>query len=215
MATSDAEILELYRISLHNAGSQPQLAEILAEFGYGPEVLAEGKARLAEARAAFDGSRTEKNEASAAYHDFNTKRDELSAIYTLDKRKARGTFGKEPVVAQRLAILGNTPRAYIRWLEAVRTFYSECVADPEIQRRLTRMRVTPEHLNRATSMIEEVEAARARYVQELGESQNATKLKDAAFARVDDWMKEFYFIAKIALEESPQLAESLGRLVRS
>src|SRR5690606_10522184 len=47
------------------------------------------------------------------------------------------------------------------------------------------------------------------------ESQNATKLKDAAFARVDDWMKEFYFIAKIALEESPQLAESLGRLVRS
>ena len=215
MATSDVEILELYRISLHNASAQPQLAEILTEFGYGPESLAESKALLAEARAAFDGSRTEKNEASAAYHDFDTRRDELNAIYSLDRKKARGTFGKDPVVAQRLDILGNMPRAYIRWLEAVRTFYSEILADQEIQQKLTRMKITPEHLDRAYNLIGEVEAARTRYVREVGESQNATKLKDAAFARVDDWMKEFYFVAKIALEENPQLAESLGKLVRS
>lgn len=87
--------------------------------------------------------------------------------------------------------------------------------DPEIQQGLTRVRVSVEELNAANALIPELEAARSRYIQERGESQNAAKLKDAAFSQIDDWMSEFYAIAKIALEESPQLAESLDRLVRS
>jgi hypothetical protein len=38
MATSDAEILELYRISLTNAGTQLELAEILMEFSFGANI---------------------------------------------------------------------------------------------------------------------------------------------------------------------------------
>lgn len=38
MATSDAEVLELYRISLINAGTQLQLAEILMQFGFGANI---------------------------------------------------------------------------------------------------------------------------------------------------------------------------------
>src|SRR5690606_13207078 len=52
MATSEAEILEQYRIALHNARHQVAVAEILNEFGYGPDTLAEGDARLATARSA-------------------------------------------------------------------------------------------------------------------------------------------------------------------
>lgn len=215
MATTDVEILELYRVSLNNAGSQPEISETLTEFGYGPDKLAEGKALLATARAAYDGSRTEKNETTAAYHAFNTKRDELAARYALDRRKAKAIFSAEPVVAERLDVADSLPRSYIRWLETVRAFYSVSRLDAGIQGRLSPLKITPEHLNEAHAMIGELEAARALYVQEVGESQNATKLKDTAFARVDDWMRKFYAVAKIALEESPQLAESLGRLVRS
>jgi len=52
-------------------------------------------------------------------------------------------------------------------------------------------------------------------LREVGESQDATKIKDAAFVKMDDWMSEFYAVAKIALEDNPQLLESLGKLVRS
>ena len=64
-------------------------------------------------------------------------------------------------------------------------------------------------------MITDLEAARAEYLREKGESQDSTKIKDAAFAKIDDWMSEFYAVAKIALEDNPQLLESLGKLVRS
>lgn len=40
-------------------------------------------------------------------------------------------------------------------------------------------------------------------------------IADPAFGKLDDWMSEFYAVAKIALEDNPQLLESLGKLVRS
>ena len=52
-------------------------------------------------------------------------------------------------------------------------------------------------------------------MKEKGESQDATKLKDTAFGELDDWMRDFYAVAKIALEDNPQLLESLGKFVRS
>lgn len=67
----------------------------------------------------------------------------------------------------------------------------------------------------ANTLISELETARAVYLKEKGESQDATKIKDAAFAKTDDWMSEFYAVAKIGLEDNPQLLEALGKTVRS
>lgn len=215
MATTEAEILELYRISLTNAALQPAIAQILSEYGYGPEKLAEGQALLAKVRAAYAIRETERNESNAAYHAFEMLWDQLTGIYAAHRRKAKVAFSNAPVLAERIKVHGAISRTYVRWLETVKPFYSISLVDPEIQQGLTRVRVGVEELNAANALIPELEAARSRYIQERGESQNATKLKDAAFSQIDDWMSEFYAIAKIALEESPQLAESLGRLVRS
>ncbi|NLT49572.1 MAG: hypothetical protein GXX85_01480, partial [Ignavibacteria bacterium] len=48
-----------------------------------------------------------------------------------------------------------------------------------------------------------------------GESEDATKEKDAAFAKMDKWMSDFYAVARIALEDKPQLLEALGKIVKS
>jgi hypothetical protein len=52
-------------------------------------------------------------------------------------------------------------------------------------------------------------------VQEIGESQEATRGKDKALAELEEWMSDFYAVARIAMEDQPQLLESLGLLVRS
>ena len=64
-------------------------------------------------------------------------------------------------------------------------------------------------------MIADLEAARSEYLKEKGESQDSTKAKEAAFANIDDWMSEFYAVARIGLEDNPQLLEALGKTVRS
>ena len=42
--------------------------------------------------------------------------------------------------------------------------------------------------------------------------QEATKAKDAAFVKMDDWMDDFHAIAEIALEDKPQLLEAIKKV---
>ncbi|WP_439182311.1 hypothetical protein [Carboxylicivirga taeanensis] len=58
-------------------------------------------------------------------------------------------------------------------------------------------------------------AKRTTYLLEVGESEAATKAKDEALGKLDRWMSEFYAVARIALEDQPQLLEALGKAVKS
>jgi hypothetical protein len=60
-----------------------------------------------------------------------------------------------------------------------------------------------------------VETANLVQTKEKGESQNATKVRDAAVDSLSAWLSDFIAISRIALEEEPQLLESLGILQRS
>ena len=51
--------------------------------------------------------------------------------------------------------------------------------------------------------------------KEKGEAQAATKARDAAIDELQDWLSDYLAIAKVALEDNPQLLEGLGVLVRS
>jgi hypothetical protein len=143
------------------------------------------------------------------------KKNQLSDIYTLHRKKSKVIFRNDPIIADKLAISGSLPRTYIKWLEGVKKFYSVSIVDTAIQSKIARLKITPEDLNAANNMISDLEAARSLYMKEKGESQDSTKLKDAAFAKLDDWMSEFYAVAKIGLEDNPQLLESLGKIVKS
>ncbi len=97
---------------------------------------------------------------------------------------------------KRLSLEGSVSRAYISWLETVKKFYSEVLADTEVQTKLSRLKVTTEDLNVSNTFIGELETARTEYLKEKGESQDSTKQKDASFAKIDDWMSEFYAVLR-------------------
>lgn len=213
--TSEAALLEQYRVALENAENQPQIAAALAAVGYDAGVITQGKDLLAQTRTAYDTNKTEDDETSAAYNDFKTKKQELAKTYATHRKKAKVVFRNQPVIAEQLAITGSLPGAYVTWLETVKKFYSAALADTDIQSALSTLKLNPDDLNAANAMVAQVEAARAEYLKEKGESQDATKNKDAAFAQMDSWMSDFYAVARIALEDHPQLLEALSKVVKS
>ena len=212
---SEAEVLEQYRVSFENVEKQSEIATIMAEFGYDETLLTEGKTLLTKTRAAFDFNKKEDDETSEAYKNFTTLKDNLATTYTLHRKKAKVIFRKESTTLNKLSLSGSLPTAYIKWLETVKKFYAVASADSDIQSKLVRLKITTEELNGTIEQISNLELARAEYLREKGESQDATKQKDKAFGEIDDWMSEFYAVAKIALEDNPQLLESLGKFVRS
>ena len=211
---SEADTLELYRVALDNAENQTEIATIMAELGYDSTVIREGKTLLSETRAAYDLNKTEDDETSAAYADFSSKKEQLEDTFTLHRKKAKVVFRNDSLTSDKLAISGAMPRTYIKWLEAAKKFYSVASSDTDIQSKLARLKISADDLTAVNTLITELEAARAEYLKEKGESQDATKAKDSAFAKMDDWMSEFYAIAKIGLEDNPQLLEALGKTVR-
>ncbi len=211
---TDASTLELYRVALENAETQSEIATIMAELGYDSTVIGEGKNLLAETRTAYDANKTEDDETSAAYADFSSKKEQLEDTFNIHRKKAKVVFRNDSLTADKLAISGAMPRSYMKWLEAARKFYSVASTDTAIQGKLARLKISADDLTAANTLITDLEAARAEYLKEKGESQDSTKIKDAAFAKIDDWMSEFYAVAKIGLEDNPQLLEALGKTVR-
>jgi len=212
---SEAKTLEQYRVTFENTESQPQIAATMAEYGYDSSKVAEGKALYETTRLAFDSNQTETDEASAAYAVFETKKDQLDNTYSAHRKKAKVVFRDDSVSADKLEVSGTMPVAYVKWLETVRKFYNTSIADTEIQTKLSRLKISIDDLNTAKALIPEVETLRAKYLKEKGESQDATTVKDTAFAKLDDWMSEFYAVAKIAMEDNPQLLEALGLVVKN
>ena len=212
---TEAEALEQYRVSFENVEKQPEIATIMAEFGYDETLLTDGKTLLTKTRQAFDFNKKEDDETTEAYKNFTELKENLATTYTLHRKKGKVIFRKEPTTLNKLALTGSLPTAYIKWLETVKKFYTVAAADSDIQSKLVRLKITTEEINGTIQLITNLELARAEYLREKGESQDATKLKDKAFEEIDDWMSEFYAVAKIALEDNPQLLESLGKFVRS
>ena len=211
---SEAKTLEQYRVTFENTESQPQIATTMAEYGYDSAKIAEGKTLYETTRQAFDSNQTETDEAAAAYALFEAKKDQLDDIYTAHRKKAKVVFRTDSVTADKLDILGIMPLAYVKWLETIRKFYKIAIADPDIQSKLVRLKITTPDLNAAQALIPEVEALRSAYLKEKGESQAATTIKDTALANLESWMSEFYAVARIAMEDNPQLLEALGLVVK-
>ena len=70
--------------------------------------------------------------------------------------------------------------------------------------------ITQEKLEAGKSLVEQTETAKASQEKEKGEAQQATLDRDNAVDALDEWMGDFIAIARIALEEKPQLLEKLG-----
>ncbi len=212
---SEAATLERYRVALENAVAQSEIATIMAEFGYDSALIEEGKNLFNKTREAYDLNVQEDDETSEAYNNFSEKREQLADTYSLHRKKAKVIFKNDQQIKERLALTGSLPSAYISWLETVKKFYKEALKHEDIQTKLSRLKITVEELNTTNTLISELEAARADYLREKGESQDATTAKDNSFAELDDWMSEFYAVAKIALEDNIQLLEALGLIIRN
>jgi len=212
---SEVAILEQYRVALENVKEQQEIASTMAEFGYTEEVLAEGEVLYTKTIDAYNNNQSEDDEKLAAYQEFEDAKQNLDQVYRLHRKKAKVVFRKQPEILEKLGVKGRVPNAYLKWLQNIKKFYSNAVGDTEIESKLARLKLTTEDLQEAVGFIAEVEDARATYLREKGESQDATKVKDEAFNNLDDWMGEFYAVAKIALDNNLQLLEALGKLVKS
>ena len=206
---TETEMLEQFRISFDNAKSQTEIATIMAEFGYDSAVIGEGEALLAQARSAYDFNKKEGDETSKAYKDYAKVKEQLEKIYVLDRKKAKVIFQNDANAYQELGLAGEIPKSHINWLEAVKKFYTGLSESEERKAKVAKLKITQEGITKALELLGTVNALRSVFMKELGESQLSRKTKDEALAAIELWMRDFYAVAKIALDDKVKLMKAL------
>lgn len=212
---SQTEILEASRIALENVETNPIIKPLMEELGYTTAKIDQGKALLTEAKSQFLQNQQVEDAKLKAYKVFEDKRIEIDAIYSKDRKKSKIIFKKQVLTLKELGLVGAVPKSYVKWLQTVSLFYNTLNVQPDLVSSLAVVQITPQLVTDALAAINELENTRAAYIQAKGNSQNGTKIKNSAFSNLEQYMSNFYAMARIALEGEPQLLESLGKLVKS
>lgn len=208
------EIFQNYGIIFENIGKNDVLKSELAEYGYDETEIAKGKALYDEASQKLDINKTETTQEKLAYDTFYKKFEELKKTYATDRKKVKIIYKDDDRTLSALSVKGAASIRTGAVLDDVDTLYKQLQANETLRNPLKRLKIDETHIQKQLALLEEVKKAYATYTNEKGESQQATKDKDKAFAELEKWVREFYAIAKIALEDKPQLLESMGRIMK-
>ncbi|CEN41235.1 hypothetical protein [Capnocytophaga cynodegmi] len=212
---SNEQMLQNFGAMFENLSKEGDLKTELAEYGYDDAKIAEGKALYDEARKTFDTNIKETREETSASLAFQEKYQNVQKKYSTHRKKARIVFEDNEEALRQLKLKGSAARAIAVAMEEMRAFYQLLDTTPSLLTPLKQLKITEEDIKNQLQEFPEVEKAYATYLQEKGESQQATRDKNKAFEALDKWVSKFYKVAKIALEDRPQLLEALGKFVRS
>lgn len=206
---SHAGTLERFRIALDKAESNPEISRALIKVSYGPEVLREGNDILESTWEIFDENLRIKDELSSARTNFSKYKAEMDSRFREHRKKAMLIFRNDPVAVNKLGIKRKYPTKYSDWIEYMRAFYKAIVENAEIQQSLQRLNFTKEEALEEQENLKKLGALYANSIYYKGVSQNSTKQKNKAFAKLTDWMSVFYGAARLALKKEPELLEAL------
>lgn len=203
-----------YGIIFENIAKNDILKSELAEYGYDDAEISKGKALYDEASQKLDVNKTETAEEKMAYEVFDKLFEEVKKTYATDRKKVKIIFKDDERTLSALAVKGVASIRTTALLNDMDTLYKQLKNNAELITPLNRLKMDAAHIDAQLAKLAQVDKAYASYIKEKGESQQATKDKDKAFSELEKWVREFYAIAKIALEDKPQLLESVGKLVR-
>lgn len=212
---TEQKMIQNYGMLFENLNTQQDLKNELAEYGYSDTEIAVGKTLYDTANEKYSANIKETQEETTAHQVFEQKMNEIAEIFATDRKKARIVFKDQTDVLLNLRLKGRIAQSISSLLDDMRVFYTTLQQNIELANPLNRLKVTYDHINSQVQKITEVEKSYSNYNREKAESQQATKDKNKAFRDLEKWVREFYAIAKIALEDRPQLLEAVGKFVRS
>lgn len=207
--------LDRARIAIDNALANETLLNALSEWGYTSERLQIGKTLYEAAAAAQRQQTQEYGEQIGATATLERSREAARKTYNRLIKVARAVLDDNPGALQELGLTGRRKQSLSGWLAQAEQFYRNALNNTTLLTTLGDYGITAAKLEAGLAEIQTVRNNKLIQETEKGEAQNATKVRDAAFEDLDTWLSRYLEIATAALEDQPQLLESLGLTIPS
>ncbi|MGD8782334.1 MAG: hypothetical protein PVH88_25655 [Ignavibacteria bacterium] len=204
------ELLTKSNAALTNALENSEISEALALLGYDSEKVNEGKQLVEKVSELNAKQKKEYSEQYQATDDFNNKREAANKEYIKLVKLSRISFRNRPGIYSELGLSGERKVTISGWITQVDQFYRNLTTNSEAKSALTSFGITDEKIQAAYDLLKDAQNTYSIRNNEMGEAQDATKERDKYVDELNEWMNDFYTIARIALEDNPQLIEALG-----
>ncbi len=205
----DQRLLEA-KVTIENALSDSEILGLVTPFGYDEARLIAAKTARDNAEMLHQKQKTEYGEQHAATGILEQGQAQANKEYMRCVKLGRVGLKDNTGALLKLGLVGRRKEDIAGWLIQVKQFYSNALADPAIIADLAKVGVLQERLEAGQQLYEAVEAAKLTQEKERGDAQQATLDRNNAVAAVAEWKADFTVIARVALEDKPQLLEKLG-----
>jgi hypothetical protein len=198
---SIAQRLVAAQIAIDAVLADRDLQAVLAAYGYDAGRMAEGKARYDQALALQQQQR-------AHYGDMYAATDARAAAQTQAHSTTMRHIGVARVALrgdrgarQKLGLAAPRETTQAGWLLQAQQFYANALADRAILAKLSAYNLTEVQLAAGQNQIAVVAAGAVARQSSKGAAQESTRARDLAMQSLNQWMRDFLAIARIALAD--------------
>ncbi len=203
------------RIVIDNSIENAAILDAVTLFGY-------DLARLQAARALYDEVidlvATQKREYGEQYEAtalLQTAWDEADLVYRRALKVSRAVFGGNEKARATLGLDGSRKFSLDGWMEQAQFFYKGLLETADLLAAITPYSYDLTKVQAERDLVQAVVNAKKVQDTERAEAQHATKVRDAKMDELDSWLARYKPIAEVALDDTPQLLETLGWVVPS
>jgi hypothetical protein len=173
-----------------------------------PARILQGQALRAQALALVQ-QHTQRGSQFAAIDARTHAQAQVHALYIRHVAFARIALREDRSAAEALD-LSERKRKLAGWVLQAQQFYTNALADPTIVARLDRHGVRSDQLVAAQAQVEAVAQAIVIQQNRKGITQASKRERDAALQALNDWMRDFMAVARLALADQPERLAQLG-----
>ena len=141
--------------------------------------------------------------------------DSADAAYRRTLKISRIAFAGNEKARNALRLDGGRKFSIGGWIEQTMFFYEAMLATPDFITIMAPFNYDVPTFEAEYALVQAVISAKTTQGIERGEAQHATRMRDAKMDELDRWMADYKVIAEVALEETPQLLEQLGWVVKA
>lgn len=208
------QLLSFSTTALINGKNNVEIQSALAKYGYDVAKMEEGWALLQEAKALHNAQIQEYNEKRYKSSDKNNARKTAETIYIKYVKLARIAFKNNPVQLRHLGIVGKRTASLTGFLTEATQFYNAALHSEMIQEELGKYGITVAKLTEGKAAIDALISSDEAQLQAKANAERSTQIRNEKVAELEEWMSSFIKVARIALEEIPQMMEALGVVVK-
>ncbi len=211
MNRSIPEQIKEARLLISNSRQHQGIQQALADFGYPIENLEKGQARLENFLLLQQTKRQNYGAKLNATETVVAELQQIKDTYDEHLTLARLAFKQNRGLQETLGLTDAYPKRRSALVEQIANFYGQLLPNHSAVKRygLTRAEV-----EQAQASVAAFIQSQQQQTQRKGEAQAATQARNQALKNLQQWVRGYRAIVRVALADDPQLLEVLGLLVR-